>query len=489
MAARTKIEWADETWSPIIGCDRVSPGCRNCYAITTARIREGNPHPRVAAAFAGTTERTEDGIDWSGKVNLLEDRLIQPLKWKKPRRIFVNSLSDLFHPAVPDEFIARVFAVMAQASQHTFQILTKRHARMRSFLKDICRCGVGHPPGEHVRAEMCWAGTPHSPTYVPGVNGHTVYHERPWPLPNVWIGVSVESQKWADIRIPALLDTPAAVRFLSCEPLLGPLDLTALMPPVSPVPIDEAPHTWAEWTWPDWVPAAVRDSIEGFWGADQGRTPADWLRDMRQQGAPAFGSVVRLRDGLYNDAPRTSGRFVHAWNNIGRLVRADGSFAYTSFQHGLERRRQQPINWVIAGGESGPRARPMHPEWARNLRDQCAAADVPFLFKQWGDWGPAPFIVRVCDPAVGWQGTDEDLAAAKKDSEARGATHVHTGNWHEEDGERLYENYRMDHKPWSLERKGLPDGMEPIRRWGKGRAGRELDGRTWDEFPEAVSAR
>jgi hypothetical protein len=130
----------------------------------------------------------------------------------------------------------------------------------------------------------------------------------------------------------------------------------------------------------------------------------------------------------------------------------------------------------------------MHPEWAISLRDQCKQNHVPFFFKQWGEWGPAPFIVRVCDPHVGWTGTDEELAAAKADSEARGATHAHTGNWFEEDGERQYWLHEIGHKPWSLERVGLPDGTAAIRRWGKGRAGRELDGRTWDEFPKAVAS-
>ncbi len=129
----------------------------------------------------------------------------------------------------------------------------------------------------------------------------------------------------------------------------------------------------------------------------------------------------------------------------------------------------------------------MHPDWARSLRDQCAAADVPYFFKQWGGWGPAPFIVRVCDPDTGWQGTDEQLAAAKSDSEARGATAVHTGNAWKEDGELVYEVHHIGHKPWSLERVGLPDGMEAIRRWGKKRAGRQLDGREHNAFPKAVA--
>ena len=386
MATTTSIEWADKTWSPIIGCDRVSPGCDNCYAIGTARIRESNPHPQIAAAFAGTTQRTDGRLDWSGQVNLLDDRLTQPLRWRKPARVFVNSMSDLFHANVPNDFIARVFAVMALTPQHTYQILTKRHARMRSLLNSREFVALVDDAREELK---------------PGCGDFT------WPLPNVWLGVSVENQKWADIRIPALLDTPAAVRFLSCEPLLGPVDLK--------LPVDHSTHE--------------RDHIDG--------TPWPQCLDCSTEETTV--------DWTIPDGPR--------------------------------------LHWVIVGGESGPKARAMHPDWARSLRDQCAAADVPYFFKQWGGWGPAPFIVRVCDPDIGWTGTDEELAAAKADSEARGATHVHTGNWSDEDGERSYWLHEIGHKPWSLERVALPEGTAAIRRWGKKRAGRELDGRTHDAFP------
>lgn len=388
MATNTTIEWADKTWSPIIGCDRVSPGCDHCYAISTARIREGNPNPKISAAFAETTKRTEGGIDWSGKVNLLTDRLDAPLRWKKPRRVFVNSMSDLFHDAVPEEFIVAVFARMWWSPQHTFQVLTKRHGRMRSLMPRI---------EERLREMERDLELVHVPAPLT------------WPLPNVWLGVSVENQRWADIRVPALLDTPAAVRFLSCEPLLGPIDL-----------------------WGPIVPGRGRPKL------------TYWL-----DGRPGWGPE------------QTDDR--------GRV-----------FQELAVGPR---INWVICGGESGPRARPAHPDWFRTLRDQCAHSGVPFFLKQLGEWGPAPFRIPVCDPAIGWQGTEEELAAAKADSEARGATHVHTGNWYEQDGERRYEVHEIGHKPWSLERVGLPEGVEPIRRWGKKRAGRELDGRVHDDFP------
>ena len=188
MTDKTKIEWTDATWNPVTGCTKVSAGCDHCYAET------------IANRFAGT-KAYPSGFD----VTLWPDRLDQPLRWQRPRRIFVNSMSDLFHDEVPDEFIGRVFAVMALAPQHTFQVLTKRPGRMRSLL----RSGLFQRWVEEYASSMA---------------GRIVNH--PWPLPNVWLGVSVENQKWADVRIPQLLGTPAAVRFLSCEPLLASVDLT-----------------------------------------------------------------------------------------------------------------------------------------------------------------------------------------------------------------------------------------------------------------------
>jgi len=192
MSTNSSIEWTETTWNPLLGCSRVSPGCDHCYAINTATLRAGNPHPKVSGAFAGLTERRDGRLDWTGAVNLLPERLVQPLKWRKPRRIFVNSLSDLFHESVPDEYIARVFAVMAATPQHTYQILTKRHGRMRNLLRDECRCGGGHAPGVHFRSSMVWAATPHSDSYVPGLPqiSKLLFGGSGWPLPNVWLGVS-----------------------------------------------------------------------------------------------------------------------------------------------------------------------------------------------------------------------------------------------------------------------------------------------------------
>lgn len=223
----TKIEWTrgDDgspgmTWNPTTGCDRVSPGCDNCYALTMAKRLKGmgsakyqrDGDPRTSGPGFGITEHLSS--------------LDAPLSWRKPRKVFVNSMSDLFHDGVSDEFIARVWAVMAATPQHTYQILTKRHGRMRSFLQDRCRCASGHGDGVHLKSKIEWASTPHNPDYVPGLKPG-IYHHMTWPLQNVHLGVSVEDQKRGVLRIPALLDTPAAVRFLSCEPLLGPLDLDA----------------------------------------------------------------------------------------------------------------------------------------------------------------------------------------------------------------------------------------------------------------------
>jgi len=178
MSATTSIEWTDRTWNPVTGCTKVSAGCKNCYAEGVAERFWAKQYDPVQEDVSGVI-RPRRFTD----VLTHEDRLLEPLSWRKPSRVFVNSMSDLFHEAVPDAFIHRVFMVMAKANQHTFQVLTKRPARMLDYLK--------------------------------ATN----------PLRNVWLGVSVENQHFADERIPLLLQTPAAVRFISAEPLLGPIDI------------------------------------------------------------------------------------------------------------------------------------------------------------------------------------------------------------------------------------------------------------------------
>lgn len=213
MSDKTSIEWtrSDDgtpgaTWNPVTGCTKISKGCDNCYAETLAERFRGTPGHYF-----------EGGFD----VQLRDHKLYEPIRWKKPRRIFVNSMSDLFHKDVPTEYIARVFAVMALTPQHTYQLLTKRHGRMRALLnKPEFWYHVGRF-ARHIGYEYDQAAN-----YL--ADGRNIYDTAVWEqlrfLPNAWIGASVEDQKWADIRIPALLDTPAAIRFLSCEPLVGPIN-------------------------------------------------------------------------------------------------------------------------------------------------------------------------------------------------------------------------------------------------------------------------
>jgi protein gp37 len=200
MSSTTSIEWCDTTWNPTTGCDRISAGCDNCYALTMAR--------RLKAMGSAKYQRDGDPRT-SGPgfgLSVHEDALTMPLRWRKPRKVFVNSTSDLFHDKVPTGFIADVFAVMAATPHHTYQVLTKRPGRMRSLL--------ARPDFEAVTCDRWLSFARCGSDWV-------------WPLPNVWLGCSVEDQKWANVRIPLLLDTPAVVRFVSCEPLLGPVDLQA----------------------------------------------------------------------------------------------------------------------------------------------------------------------------------------------------------------------------------------------------------------------
>jgi len=276
MAGRTNISWTDASWNPTTGCTKLSPGCSRCYAESIDHRFDNDKVGKLPWAFPPS-------IGGRG-ITFHPDRLELPLRWDKPRKIFVNSMSDLFHEDVPFEFTAQVWDVMRRAYWHTFQILTKRPGRMHEFV-------------------------------------HT-------PLPNVWLGVSTENQLWADRRIPLLVQCPAAIRFISYEPALGPLDLT-----------------------------------------------------------PWLGS----------------------------------------------------LSWVVYGGESGPLARPPHPDWFRSIRDQCQSADIAQHFKQWGEWLPAPEEMNYSD-AEFWA-----------------------------DGRRTV--------AWS-------SGHTMVR-VGKKAAGNHLDGRQWLEWPNA----
>ncbi len=284
----TGISWTDETWNPIRGCSRVSEGCRHCYAEVQAarivRMDRGNGIPEGHGKYDGLVKFVGGEPRWTGTVAFDPRKLVEPLRWRKPRRVFVNSMSDLFHESLTNEQIAAVFGVMAATPQHTFQILTKRARRMREWFEWAEQEAAKVGPGAEVELCVNYADEE-------GALGERIVVDPRWPLLNVWPGVSVENQAAADERVPLLLRTPAAVRFLSCEPLLGGLYLT-----------------------------------------------------------PYLAGIATLG-----------------------VIAADGS---------LHERPHPPLDWIIAGCESGPGARPCDITWLRSLRDQCAAADVPFFLKQ-----------------------------------------------------------------------------------------------------------
>jgi protein gp37 len=317
--SETKIQWTERTWNPIAGCDIVSPGCKNCYAMRDAHRLAHNPHPKIAAKYAGTTKTVKGKPVWTGVINPADEHtLTLPLRTRKPTMWFVNSMSDLFHENVADEVIDRIFAIMALTPQHTFQVLTKRSARMRDYMS-----GTDAPCRIYdIVCDMVICDELPVVLSVPGVEDPGLKPAWPrvrlgaWPLPNVWLGVSVEDQTRADERIPDLLATPAAIRFISAEPLLGPVDLGTAWHGESALDSE----CWGECAW-----------------CDKGYPP---LHNC-QRGEQTEADVRKWRSGL---------------------------------------------DWVIVGGESGSGARPMHPDWATDIRDQCASAGVPFFFKQWGDW-------------------------------------------------------------------------------------------------------
>lgn len=321
MADKSKIEWTDTTWNPVAGCYPVSRGCAHCYAARMAK--------RLAAMGQEKYLGTVDAHGrWTGLIHLDYDALRAPYSWRKPRRVFVCSMSDLFHEAVSWAFLQHVFKTMRENPQHTFQVLTKRPERMRDYLR----------------------------------------HREPAGVPaNVWLGVSVENQAMADERIPLLLDFLAAVRFLSCEPLVGPLRLPL------------------------------------FHGAD-----------------------VKVCPACLDGTPS----------------RCD---------NGPQHCPLKPIQWVICGGESGPKAAPMHPDWARGLRDQCVAAGVPFFFKQWGGWSAI---------------YDRDQDPGGKSVEALRLNHP-KGRWLNLEGGHGFHGERVHF-------------VVPTN---KKLSGRLLDGREWNEFP------
>jgi protein gp37 len=204
MSDHSAIQWTDATWNPTTGCTKVSPGCAHCYIERTPAFRiAGNRFER------GKTD-----------MSIFHDRLDQPLRWQKPRRVFVNSLSDLFHDDISDQFITDVFGVMFLAHWHTFQVLTKRPERMRAFL-----ARGDHGIVAQMHAMMTGGGISTKPVFGALALKRRDHVPLTWPPPNVWLGVSVENQHFADERIPLLLKTPAAMRFISAEPLLESVNL------------------------------------------------------------------------------------------------------------------------------------------------------------------------------------------------------------------------------------------------------------------------
>lgn len=273
----TKIEWTDETWNPVVGCTKVSAGCQNCYAERMA-FRQGHMGTPKYQGIA-------DDFGWTGNIFCDEKSLDIPLHWKKPRQIFVCSMSDLFHESVPFEFIDKVMAIIAVCPQHTFQVLTKQPHIMNQYIKLMYE--GQRLLGDSLR-QMGIDGLVHRLIVANALKG---------VISNLWLGVTAENQECADERIPILLQIPAAQRFVSIEPMLGPVDLKLI----------------------------------------EGHT----IKTTRiENGKPCYRNLD------------TGGRLSH----------------------------------VILGGESGPKARPMHPDWVRFIRDECIDAGVPFFFKQWGEW-------------------------------------------------------------------------------------------------------
>jgi protein gp37 len=327
----SKIEWTEKTWSPITGCTKISPGCAHCYA------------ERMAKRLAG---RYGYPADEPFRVTLHPERLQEPAHWRKPRIVFPCSMSDMFHPDVPDEFINKMLTMMTHpmmgASHHTYLILTKRPERILS--------------------------------------GHA---ERFAEWKNIWLGVTAENQEMADKRIPILLQIPAAVRFVSVEPMLGPV--------------------WID----PWI------------GKNGGLGRCDVCSWPYAEGHPASSIHARCN----NPACPTGGE----WRT---------SVSY-----------RPALDWVICGGESGPGARPMHPDWVRSLRDQCQSAGVPFFFKQWGEY-VGGYATEIFDGHPGWSRYQNDTLSPN------------------------YDHY------WG-------DGMVSLK-VGKHAAGRLLDGQEWNETPWEV---
>ena len=325
---KTPIEWTNLTLNPIRArmkdgsnrvpghyCEKISPGCKNCYA------SRWQPRARMPTFDKADLDEIEVYLD--------EDVLHKVLRRRKPARIFWCDMTDMFGSWVPDEWIIHILAVMALTPHLTHQILTKRPERMRELLSDS---------ETWLRIEWKCADLK-GPDEAPAL----AIREPQW-LISVHLGVSVENQEQADKRIPELLNTPAAVRFLSVEPLPGPVDLGAIN--VAPKKVQRPPHP----------------------GAAKGGCSCAMCQHAIEK--------TRSETGTFDLVPMNAAEWLNCLT--GEII--------TSMRLGYD--SDNKVDWVIVGGESGPNARPMHPDWARSIRDQCAAAGVPFFFKQWGAWLP-----------------------------------------------------------------------------------------------------
>lgn len=354
-------QYWDQTLNVLIGCDRVSAGCDFCFAVPTGRMRAANPNAKVAAAFAGTVTPKGRALNWTGKVNELDARLEIPFRRRKPTRYYLTLLGDLFHANVSEAYIARVFAMIAVTGRHTYLNTTKRHGRMQALLNN--------PRFVTQVADLA--------VELAGRRGAQPWDGR-WPLANLHLAVSVEDQGTANLRIPHLLDTPAAVRWISAEPLLKRITLCKCDPaPLAP-PNPKCPL------------------------------------------------------------------------------------------HGLVR-----LDWVVTGGESDS-PRPTHPDHVRALRDECISAAVPFWFKQWGDYLPLTIVDK------------PDMLFGRA---------YEYGGWHavgiRERGPTgtMRTAVTRPMQVGEANRGGVllaPDIF--AKKVGTKQAGRELDGRTWDQMPVVCNA-
>lgn len=395
----TGIEWTHipgykgETWNPIVGCSKISPACEHCYAEARAVRLASIPKTSYYA------ETIKNG-KWSGKMVFVEHLLDKPLHWKKPRVIFVGSMTDIFHESVPDESIDRIMAVAAAAPQHIFIFLTKRADRMHRYFAEWGKPYASSLDKVHfygadeLGSDMVKCASPALPAHLP------------LPLPNVWLGVTAENQDQVDARIPFLLQTPAAKRFISVEPMLEKVDIGM---------------------------SIAECSCCGRW-------PSRWVRLRRPvvSDLPLIkpGGAVYADVGLYRAESNAHGA-LSVLTPRGKLGIKPSEFECLP-----------KLDWVICGGESGGKARPMHPEWTRSLRDQCEIAQIPFFFKQWGEWFPRD--QWECNPELILP--DDDIA------------HVHNpgaGTYIFKDGADVY----------------------PMHRVGKNAAGDLLDGCLCKEFP------